>query len=224
MKKFAQKYEFVCRIIMTIITSHVAFIAHTLLGVVVIGFFPSVSALFATYRTWILDVDDRHWTMKQTWLTFHEAWKSDIRGANLYGYPLAFLLGVWIWEYYLTNWNDLGAIGYAISGVLIVLIVFHFVFLLFLGMLRAHFQQKAGWLISRSLQMVIARPISTVLIVALFLLIVWLDWLWPGLFMAFGISPLIFAVVAVTYSFSRLPGMDIHVLEKHKRHANSKSV
>ena len=58
MKRFAVGYEFLCRIIMMIVVVNVAFVAHTLLGLIVGGLFPSVAASYATFRSWLLDVDD----------------------------------------------------------------------------------------------------------------------------------------------------------------------
>ena len=48
MKRFAVGYEFICRIIMMIVVVHVAFIAHTVMGLVVAGLFPSIAASCST--------------------------------------------------------------------------------------------------------------------------------------------------------------------------------
>ena len=74
MKRFAVGYEFLCRIVMMVVVANVAFLVHTLLGLVVVGFFPSIAATYATFRTWLLDVDDRSWSISRTWRTFHQAW------------------------------------------------------------------------------------------------------------------------------------------------------
>ena len=44
MKRFAVGYEFLCRIVMMVVVANVAFLVHTLLGLVVVGFFPSIAA------------------------------------------------------------------------------------------------------------------------------------------------------------------------------------
>ena len=51
MKRFAVGYEFLCRIIMMIVVVNVAFVAHTLLGLIVGGLFPSVAASFSWQTT-----------------------------------------------------------------------------------------------------------------------------------------------------------------------------
>lgn len=78
MKRFAMGYEYFARIIMMILIVHIAVIVHTLLGLVVCGFFPSLAASNTTYRTWLLEVEDRSWTVKHTWTVFHRAWKQEL--------------------------------------------------------------------------------------------------------------------------------------------------
>ena len=56
MKRFAVGYEFLCRIVMMVVVANVAFLVHTLLGLVVVGFFPSIAATYATFRTWLLTI------------------------------------------------------------------------------------------------------------------------------------------------------------------------
>lgn len=40
MHRLAEGYEFVCRVVLTLFIAHIAFLVHTLMGVVVVGFFP----------------------------------------------------------------------------------------------------------------------------------------------------------------------------------------
>ena len=98
MKRVAVTYEYFCRIVLMILVAHVAFIVHTLLGLIIGGFFPSIAATYATYRTWIVDVKDRSWTIRQTWTTFHEAWKEELKTANAFGWPQFAVWALLIWE------------------------------------------------------------------------------------------------------------------------------
>ena len=77
LRSFAVGYERFCRIVLMIAVTHVAFLVHTLMGVVVIGLFPSISATYTTYRTWWLD-EDHSWSIRQTWTVFHRAWKDEL--------------------------------------------------------------------------------------------------------------------------------------------------
>ena len=111
MKRFAVGYEFLCRIVMMVVVANVAFLVHTLLGLVVVGFFPSIAATYATFRTWLLDVDDRSWSISRTWRTFHQAWLEELGPANKFGWPQFLIWALLIWEYWFVQNNDLGTTG-----------------------------------------------------------------------------------------------------------------
>ncbi|OZG62049.1 drug resistance transporter EmrB/QacA subfamily [Bifidobacterium lemurum] len=213
MKRFAVGYEFICRMIMMVVVVHIAFIAHMLMGLVVAGFFPSIAAAYATYRTWLLDVDDRSWTMKQTWSVFHQAWKAELKPANALGYPQFVVWLVLIWEYWLMNWNDLGPVGYGVSGALLVLNVVYGLFVMMSWAVHVNFDERLWWQVRTSFQMVVARPLCSLMLALLLLLVVWAYYTWPGLMVAFGVAAPAFAAMGAIYSFGRLPGMDVHVLE-----------
>ena len=60
-----------------------------------------------------------------------------------------------------------------------------------------------------SLNMTLARPLCTLLLLAFTVIIGWTWSQWPGVFMVFGAAVPIFAVQAVIYSFGGLPGMSV---------------
>jgi uncharacterized membrane protein YesL len=191
----------------------VAFIVHTVMGLIVGGFFPSIAALYATFRTWLIEVDDRSWTIRQSWTVFHRAWKAEFKSANLFGWPQFIIWLLLIWDYYLVNWNDMGTFGIGLSGVLLVVNVFYGLFVLLSWALRANFNEKPKWIVRGSLQMVIARPVCSFMVVMMLLATVWAYYNWPGLGVALGLTVPVYAVMMAIYSFGRLPGMDVHVLE-----------
>lgn len=210
MNGIAGGYERGARVVLMVFVVNVAFVAHTLMGLVIAGFFPAVAASYATFRTWVLSVD-RGWTVKDTWVTFHRAWKDDLRAANAFGWPQ---LVVWVllaWDYYLANWNDMGVAGLAASGLLLLANVFYGLFVLASWVVRSNFAERPWWVVRMSLQMVIARPLCSAVIVALLIATVWAWSQWPGILMIFGFAVPIFAVVIAVYSFGRLLGMDARV-------------
>lgn len=213
MRRFAVGYEYLCRIVLMLMVGQIAFLVHTVMGLVLGGFFPSVAALYATFRTWLLDVEDRSWSIRRTWSTFHHAWREEIASANLFGWPQLAVWALLAWDYYLANWNDMGTIGTAISGVLLVLNVVYGLFVLISWAVRANFDEKPTWVVRTSLQMVIARPLCSFMIAALLLVTSWAYYTWPGLAAALGLTVPVYAVMMAIYSFGRLPGMDVHVLE-----------
>ncbi|MGB4966890.1 MAG: DUF624 domain-containing protein [Candidatus Saccharimonadales bacterium] len=208
MKGVALGYERLARIVMMVFVVNVAFTAYTLAGAVVAGVFPAVAASYATFRTWALSKDTA-WTVKRTWVTFHRAWIADLGSANAFGWPL---LAVWLllaWDYYLANWNDLGVVGFAVSGVLLLVNVFYGLFVLVSWAVRSNFEERPWWIVRTSLHMVIARPLCSSMVVVLLCLTAWAWSTWPGILMTFGFAAPVFAVVMAVCTFGRLPGMDV---------------
>lgn len=207
MSRFAAGYEAIARALLVVVVINVAFIAHTVAGAVLGGFFPSVAASCTTARTWAIDTD-RSWTVRETWRVFHRAWLEELRGANAVGWPLLAGGLVLVWEYYVVNWNSTGVLGAASSGVLLVTILAYGVFSLVVWVVRANFDERPWWIVRTSVQLVLARPLCTVMILAVVALTVWCWWTWPGTLMAFGFALPLVATVLCVYSYARLPGMD----------------
>ena len=213
MKRLAVGYEFICRIIMMVAVVNVAFVLHTLLGFVLGGLFPSVAASYSVFRQWLLDVEYRSWTIKRTWTTFHQAWLEEIGAANQLGWPQTIIWLLLIWEYWFVQNNDLGYVGTAVSGVLLVLNVLYGLFVFLSWSVHINFNENLLWTVRTSLVMVVARPLCSFIVLALFLATVWSYYTWPGLMMAFGPAvPIFFTMVAV-YSWGKMPGMDVRVIE-----------
>lgn len=214
MKNFAIGYERFARVVLMVFMVNVAFVVHTVMGLVVVGFFPSVAASYATFRTWILS-EDRSWTIRQTWVTFHHAWRDDLGSANAFGWP-QFIVGlVLVWDYYLANWNDMGVAGIVASGLLLFAAVLYDVFALVSWVVRAHFQERPWWIVRMSFRMVLGRPFCSLMVVLLLLLTVWAWYTWPGVLMTFGFAVPIFLTVGAVYSFARLPGLDARAGDDH---------
>ena len=215
MKRFAVGYEFLCRIVMMVVVANVAFLVHTLLGLVVVGFFPSIAATYATFRTWLLDVDDRSWSISRTWRTFHQAWLEELGPANKFGWPQFLIWVLLIWEYWFVQNNDLGTTGFAVSGALLLLNVLYGLFVFVSWAIHVNFAEKLTWVVKTSLSMVIARPLCSLMIALLFLIVVWAYYTWPGLMIAFGIAVPVFAAMMAIYSWMtcRKKQMPIRVLE-----------
>ena len=170
MKRFAVGYEFLCRIIMMIFVVHVAFLAHTLLGLVLVGFFPSMAATCTTYRTWLLDLKDRSWTVRQTWMTFHRAWRSELAAANRFGWPQLLVWALLIWEYWLTMTNDMGTLTPVVSGLLLLLNLLYGLFVLLSWPVRSNFDESPLWAARTALSMVAGRPLCSLMVLALLMI------------------------------------------------------
>lgn len=211
--RFSVAYERFCRLLLTIFVVNVAMVAHTLLGAVVLGFFPSCAAAQTTFRTW-LRAEDRSMRAKEVWGIFHTAWKNELKQANLFGWPLAVCWVVLALDYYMMNWHARGTFDVAVSGVLFVLALVLLAFTMLVWVVRANYDERPLWIVRTTLTMIVARPLCTLLQIGLALLEI-LAWAqWPGLLMVFGMSLPMFCTAWIVYSFGRIPGMDIHDREQ----------
>lgn len=206
LRSFAVGYERFCRVVLMIAVTHVAFLIHTLMGVVVIGLFPSISATYTTYRTWWLD-EDHSWSIRQTWTVFHRAWKDELAGANRFGWPQALLWLLLIFDYWVVNFHDAGTLGYASAGVLLIGMVFYGLFCSLSWAIRANFNESGWWIVRMTLQMVIARPLCSLCLTVLVILTVCAWMTWPGLVPAFGVALPVFFVMMIVGKFGKVPGM-----------------
>ena len=66
MTRVALTYERLCRIVLMVFVVNVVMLIHTLMGLILGGFFPSIAAAYATFRTWLID-EDQSWRIRQTW-------------------------------------------------------------------------------------------------------------------------------------------------------------
>lgn len=209
MKRFALGYEFLARIVLMVLVAHVAMVVHTLAGLVVGGFFPSLAACHTLYRTWLLDEDDRSWSAVRSWQVFHRAWKGELLAANRFGWPQALLWALLLWEYWFVQRNDLGVAGFAVSGILLAVNVAYALFVMASWAVRANFDEPTRWVVRTAVMMVVARPLCSLMLAAVTALVAFAYWKLPGLGVALGLALPVFAALAVIYSWGRLPGMDV---------------
>lgn len=215
MARFAVGYEQVCRVILTAFVINVAFIVHTVMGLVVAGLFPSIAAAYSTWRTWINSAD-HWWTCKETWTVFHRAWKSELKQANLAGWPMLLLWLLVIYDYSVVNFHDAGPLGYLSAGVLLLVIVVYGAFSMEFWVVHANFDENIRWCVKMTLQMLLCRPLCTLLMLVCFVftVLIWLTW--PGVLMAFGLSLPVFLAAGCVYYFGRIPGLNVRDTEAWK--------
>ena len=216
--RFSIGYERVCRAILIAFTINIAAVAHTLLGLIVAGLFPSIGAMCGLWRTWLLEPSDRAWSVRETWIRFHREWKAQLKSANLLGWPMAVLWGLFLYDYWIVNWHDAGMVGYACAGILLMAIVVYGLFSMLVWVVRANFAETNRWCVRMTLQMLLARPLCSLALFAVFVLSVAMLVRWPGMLVVFGLSLPMLAGTACVYWFGRLPGMDVRESESYRRH------
>ena len=152
--RFSVAYERFCRLLLTIFVVNIAMLVHTLLGAVVLGFFPSCAAAQTTFRTW-LRAEDRSMRAKEVWGIFHGAWKNELKQANLFGWPLAVCWVVLAIDYYMMNWHARGTFDVAVSGVLFVLALVLLAFTMLVWVVRANYDEHPLWIVRTTLTMIV---------------------------------------------------------------------
>ena len=205
MSLFAERYVTAARFVLVAFITVVASIAHTLMGLGVAGLFPSLAATVGVLRRWAL-AEDRTWTITETWRLFHRLWKAELVGANSLGWLEAGLWAVLLFDYWIVNFHVTSVFGTFLAGFLFLLMLFVLLVTVVSWVLHAHFDEGVTWVFRMSVQMVIARPLMSLILACAELAVLALCWQWPGLFMTFGWSFPAAVAVWVVWQYGRLPG------------------
>ncbi|MEK3888125.1 YesL family protein [Bacillus sp. FSL K6-3431] len=158
-------YE-VCMNVLRLVYVNLLWIAFTLLGLGLFGFFPATAAMFAVIRKWI---------MKETEIaifqTFWKHYKSDFMKMNAFGFFFSIIGLFFIYDLSLIKFQE---------GTLFIFL-YYFVLLLFLLFILSllfffpiYVQYEFSWkqYIKQSLLMALSSPIESLMIVG-GLIIVW---------------------------------------------------
>ncbi|WP_146197444.1 YesL family protein [Promicromonospora sp. AC04] len=190
---------------MNIFVVNLAILVHSFLGLVVVGWFPSVAAAYGTWRHWFRESAPQ-WTARETWATFHHLWRGELGAANLLGWPLTLAGALLVLELRLMTHEVAGASGAATGGALTVILFALVLFAMLVWVVRAHFDQTSWWAARTTVQMLLARPICSLMLAVLGLITLWTWSQWPGLLVVFGAALPIFLVTAIVYYLGGLPG------------------
>ena len=210
MQRFALGYEQAARLVLVAFITNLALLAHTIMGLVLVGFFPSLAATCGVFRRWLTD-EDREWGIAQTWRTFHRLWKREFKGANIFGWAQAAIWALLLGDYWIVNFHRTGRVGVFVSGILFCLMVFLILATALSWVLFALYDQGVGWILVRSVQMVLARPWMSVVLAFGLALMAFACWSWPGLAVVFGPAlPCLLSSSAVWF-YGRLDGFSIRM-------------
>lgn len=204
--RFAVGYERFCHMVLMAIVINIAMIAYTFAGVVLAGFFPAVAASYATWRTWLLD-DDRSWTIRRTWSVFHSFWRSEFAGANALGWIQLTVWIVLLYDRWIITHNNMGRMGAAAAGLMMVVSVMFAVFTLVSWVMFVHFNESIPWVLRMTARMIVVRPLCSIAVTLLCMLIIGIWSTWPGLLVACGLAIPPGVTVGCVYAFGRLPGL-----------------
>ena len=122
---------------------------------------------------------------------------------------MAVLWGLFLYDYWIVNWHDAGMFGYACAGILLMVIVIYGLFSMLVWVVRGELCRDESLVRAHALQMLLARPLCSLALFAVFVLSVAMWVRWPGMLVVFGLSLPMLAGTACVYWFGRLPGMDV---------------
>lgn len=210
---FAERYVTALRFVLVAFVTCVASVIHTLLGVIVVGLFPSLAATVGVFRRWAL-AEDRTWTIKETWLLFHRLWKSELADANALGWLETGLWAVLLFDYWVVNFHVTSVFGTFVAGFLFFVMIFVLLVTAVSWVLHAHFSENVMWVFRMSIQMIIARPLMSLILACGELAVLAACWQWPGLFMTFGWSFPAAVATWVVWQYGKLPGFSSAPREK----------
>lgn len=186
-------------------------IVHTLLGGVVLGAYPATAAVLAVLRRDHMEAAgweggrDR----PSLWREFHDVWRAELVGANVFGVVLTAGWAVVVYDHRLLRAVGTQGVEMAAAPVLqwllwiltlVLLVVTATVFVL-----RAHFADGPVGILRRSVVLAIARPVLALVCAGILGVALGLYYVLPGLAVVFGVVAPAFAVMAYVWQTGVLP-------------------
>lgn len=190
MEKLAMGYYQICIWIMRMAYINLLWIAFSLLGLGVFGFFPSTVAMFVVIRKWVTGEKDI-----PIFQTFWDAFKKDFIKTNVLGYIL-FFVGFILYIDLKFVQGQSSVFFTILKFGLLILFFIYFIILLYIFPIFVHFQLTFKQYIKWSIVIGIVHPILTLLMVAGVLVAYYVTFsMVPGLMIFFGGSTIAFVIM-----------------------------
>lgn len=167
---------------------HLLWLGFTLLGGIVLGFYPATMAVIKLLR-------DNHFRLEKEASLFQRFWyyyRAEFIPANLIGALYTVLYGLLVADYWIISRVNLGNVSLILQGVLLLLLVICTVLFLNSGAIYSHFEGKLTEQVKRSFILLVGKPLISLKLLGIILIIVILYGLIPGLIPVFGLLPLLY--------------------------------
>jgi uncharacterized membrane protein YesL len=165
---------------------NILWIAFTLLGLIILGFFPATAAMFAVIRKWVLGNEDN-----PVFRTFWTVYRKEFLKSNLLGIFLS-SIGYFLYIDYLLISEGSNNFIQLFHYPLLIIILLYLLTILFVFPIYVHYDLKLFQVIKNSLITMIISPfITLIMIIASFVVYLLLS-TFPGLLPLFGGSLLAF--------------------------------
>lgn len=168
--------------IMRLAYVNLLWILFTLMGVVVLGGFPSTVALYTVTRKWVLKKTDI-----SVWKTFWGTFKREFGKANLVGY-LFLIIGTILFADLKFFQSHHGSGFLLIYYVFLMLFIFYSIMGMFLFPVYVHFELKTLHYLKQTFFFILSRPIEALLAAAGCFAVYLLMIKSPGLILFFSMS------------------------------------
>lgn len=160
MKGLTNGYYVMCVWVLRLFYVNFLWIAFAFLGLLVFGFFPATTAMFAVVRKWLQGEKDI-----KIFAVFWNAYRKEFWKANLLGYILTgigYLLSI---EFQILRAQESSVYFISSYGV-IALFILYFIVMMYVFPIFVHFNLKIHQYISWSFIIGIVHPILTVFLIA----------------------------------------------------------
>jgi uncharacterized membrane protein YesL len=175
-------------------------IAFTLIGFVLLGFFPATIAMFSVCRKWVMGDQDA-----PIFKTFFHSYKTEFKKGNLIGVCLMAIVYI-LWVDYRILQASANSNLQTLAYLFFLLFVFYVIFLLFLFPMYVHYELKLRQLIKNTFLLAIASPLTGIVLVTAVLLVYYLSLSISGVVVFFSGSALALFLMWLSY----------RVFQKHK--------
>jgi uncharacterized membrane protein YesL len=175
-------------------------IAFTLLGFVLLGFFPATIAMFSVCRKWVIGEQD-----VPVFKTFFHSYKKEFRKGNGIGGCLLAIAYI-LWVDYRILQTSANSNLQSLAYLFFLLFVFYGIFLLFLFPMYVHYELRIRQLIKNTLLLAVASPLTAIVMVTAVLFVYYLSLSISGVVVFFSGSTIALFIMWFSY----------RVFQKHK--------
>jgi len=171
---------------------NVLWVLFTLLGGVIVGFFPSTTSMFAIVREWLKGDTDI-----PLFKTFWKHYRSEFFKSNLLGIFVTLFIGIIALDIFYIQSNDNDLLTWTYLPLFAFMLLF-IMFLFYLFPSFVHFNLTLGQVIKNSFFIMLINPITTLLIFLCLLPFFYLISLLPAIGFIFGGS--VYAFISMRFS------------------------
>lgn len=190
-----------CEWIMKLAYVNILWVCFSLLGIIVLGFFPATAAMFAVVRKWVMKETDI-----AVFKTFWSVYKKEFVSSNVLGF-IVFVIGYVLYIDLQYFPDSSSALSQFIYFPLLIVFFVYLLMLLYVFPIFVHYDIKVLQVIKNASLIVVMNPLSNIIMVAGSAVVYYVMTSLPGLIPFFGGSALSFVTMWCSYrAFAKVQG------------------